>query len=72
MKELGDIRPVEGARPALEEDVILTPRRDFIRETRLRRVPSIALVRGGTPVSAGHEKQQALRVRVNRQQAIRA
>jgi hypothetical protein len=37
MKELGDTRPVEGARPALEEDVILRPRRDIVREAGLRR-----------------------------------
>src|SRR3984885_9465783 len=30
MQELGDARPVEGARPALEEDVILGPRCDFV------------------------------------------
>jgi hypothetical protein len=48
VKELGDTSPVEGTRPALEEAVILGPRRDFVRETG---VPSTALARGGTPVS---------------------
>src|SRR3984893_2649076 len=30
VQQLGDARPVEGARPALEEDVILGPRRDLV------------------------------------------
>jgi len=51
VQELGDARPVEGARPALEEDVILGLRGDLVGEAGLCRT-STALVSGGTPVSA--------------------
>jgi hypothetical protein len=37
VQELGDACPVECARPALEEDVILGPRRDFLWEAGLCR-----------------------------------
>jgi hypothetical protein len=51
MQELGHTCSVEGARPALEEDVILGPRRDIVGEAGLA-VPSTGLVSGGTLVSA--------------------
>jgi len=51
VQELGDARSVERAQPALEEDVILRPRRDLVGKPASA-VPSIALVSGGTPVSA--------------------
>src|SRR5215469_5260915 len=37
VQELDDTRPVEGARPTLEEDVIFRPRRDLAGEAGLRR-----------------------------------
>jgi len=51
VKELGDTRPVKGAGPALEEDVILRPRRDVVGEPSVRRALD-SFVSGGTPVSA--------------------
>src|SRR6516225_11929201 len=58
MQELGHTCPVEGARPALEEDVILGPRRDIVGEAGLRRAFD----------SIGEWRHAGLRREVGRQQ----
>jgi hypothetical protein len=50
VQQLGHARPVERARPALEENIILGPRRDLVGEAGLCRALD-SVVRDGTPVS---------------------